>query len=161
MIATSGLKDTVVVRTDDAVFVAPINESSEVQQLVKELAAKGREEVDLHKEVHRPWGTYKNIQESKNFKVKRIKVYPEEKLSLQLHHKRAEHWVVVEGEATVTRGEEEIILGINESIFIPLGEKHSLANNSKNILEIIEVQVGEYLGEDDIVRFEDRYGRVE
>jgi len=143
------------------VFVGPITAEGEVKELVQELREASREEVDLHKEVHRPWGTYKTVSEEKNFKVKRIKVYPGAKLSLQLHHKRSEHWVVVEGEATVTKGEADINLKVNESIFLATGEKHSLANNTQGIVEIIEVQIGDYLGEDDIVRFEDKYGRLE
>lgn len=161
MIAVTGLQDTIVVKTDDVVFVSPISGSEDVEILVQELKERGREEVDLHKEVHRPWGTYRSIAEAGSFKVKRIKVHPGAKLSLQLHHSRSEHWVVVEGEASVTKGEEEITLGVNESVFIEKEEKHSLANKTNNSLEIIEVQIGDYLGEDDIVRFEDKYGRID
>ena len=121
-----------------------------------------KREVDLHKKVHRPWGTYETVSEDKKSKIKRITVYPHSKLSLQLHHKRAEHWYVfLEGEATVIKGDKEVVLHANESIDINLGEKHSLENKQDTILEIIEVQIGDYLGEDDIVRFEDNYGRVE
>lgn len=160
LVAATDINDIVIVRTDDVVFVAPLDKSEEVKGLVDRLKDSNREEVDLHKEVHRPWGTYRTVTEETNFKVKRIKVYPGSQLSLQLHHKRAEHWVVAEGEATVIKGDDRLQLKTNESVYIEVGEKHSLENNTENLLEIIEVQIGSYLGEDDIVRFEDKYGRV-
>jgi len=160
LIATVGLNDMLVVNTADAVLVAPLSESERVKEVVEQLKLQGREESSLHREVHRPWGTYDSIDESATFKVKHIKVLPGAKLSLQLHHQRAEHWVVVSGVATVTRGDEVFNVNVNESTYIPLGIKHSLANTGCELLEIIEVQSGNYLGEDDIVRFEDQYGRV-
>ena len=160
LIATVGLNDMLVVNTADAVLVAPLSESERVKEVVEQLKLQGREESNLHREVHRPWGTYECIDESATFKVKRIKVLPGAQLSLQLHHQRAEHWVVVSGMATVTRGDEVYTVNVNESTYIPLGMKHSLANHGSELLEIIEVQSGRYLGEDDIVRFEDQYGRV-
>jgi mannose-1-phosphate guanylyltransferase/mannose-6-phosphate isomerase len=160
LIATVGLNDMLVVNTADAVLVGPLSESERVKEVVEQLKLQGREESSLHREVHRPWGTYDSIDESATFKVKHIKVLPGAKLSLQLHHQRTEHWVVVSGVATVTRGDEVFTVNVNESTYIPLETKHSLANNSHELLEIIEVQSGSYLGEDDIVRFKDQYGRV-
>ena len=125
------------------------------------LRKEDRQEVNSSSEVKRPWGTYESVVEGTHFQVRLIRVYPEQELSLQLHHKRSEHWVVVSGEATVTKDESTFVLKENESTFIPLGTKHSLANFTKDDLEIIEVQYGEYLGEDDIVRFKDKYGRVD
>jgi mannose-1-phosphate guanylyltransferase/mannose-6-phosphate isomerase len=160
LIATVGLNDMLVVNTADAVLVAPLSESERVKEVVEQLKLQGREESSLHREVHRPWGTYDSIDETATFKVKHIKVLPGAKLSLQLHHQRAEHWVVVAGVATVTCGDEIFNVNVNESTYIPLGIKHSLANTGRELLEIIEVQSGSYLGDDDIVRFEDQYGRV-
>ena len=161
ILAAIGLKGMLVVNTKDALLVAPMNQGERVTEIVKKLKDEKNEKNSLHREVHRPWGTYDNIEEDKTFKVKRIRVLPNSQLSLQLHHQRSEHWVVVQGEATVTRGEEILILRKNESTFIPLGVKHSLANNTNKALEIIEVQIGDYLGEDDIVRFKDDYGRAD
>ena len=160
LITTLGLKDMVVIKTSDAVLVAPKNRDQEVKILVDLLKSKSREEADLHKEVIRPWGSYEVLYEAEGFKIKVIKVNPGAKLSLQMHKKRSEHWVVVKGVANVTCGEDEVELHTNQSTYIPVETKHSLGNKGKEILEIIEVQTGPYLGEDDIIRFEDMYGRT-
>jgi mannose-1-phosphate guanylyltransferase/mannose-6-phosphate isomerase len=159
MIAAVGLKDHVVVETKDAVLVAPRDKVQDVKQLVSQLKAQGRYETSLHREVFRPWGSYDSIDDGERFQVKRLVVKPGASMSLQLHHHRAEHWIVVSGTARITRGEETFLLGENESTFIPMGTKHRIENPGKVTLHIIEVQSGSYLGEDDIVRFEDRYGR--
>ncbi|MFO1393210.1 MAG: mannose-1-phosphate guanylyltransferase/mannose-6-phosphate isomerase [Steroidobacteraceae bacterium] len=159
LIATVGLRDHVVVETKDAVLVAPRDRVQDVKQLVLRLKAQGRYETSLHREVFRPWGSYDSIDGGDRFQVKRLVVKPGASMSLQLHHHRAEHWVVVSGTARITRGEETFLLGENESTFIPMGTKHRIENPGKVELHIIEVQSGTYLGEDDIVRFEDRYGR--
>jgi mannose-1-phosphate guanylyltransferase/mannose-6-phosphate isomerase len=159
LVACIGCEDMVVVETADAVLIAPKSRTQEVKRIVSRLKAAGRSEVDLHRKVHRPWGWYDGIDSGERFQVKRIVVRPGATLSLQMHHHRAEHWVVVRGTAKVTRGDEIILLGENESTYIPLGVKHRLENPGQIPLEIIEVQSGSYLGEDDIVRFEDNYGR--
>jgi mannose-1-phosphate guanylyltransferase/mannose-6-phosphate isomerase len=159
MIAAVGLKDHVVVETKDAVLVAPRDRVQDVKALVNQLKAQGRYETSLHREVFRPWGSYDSIDNGERFQVKRLVVKPGAQMSLQLHHHRAEHWIVVSGTARITRGEETFLLGENESTFIPMGTKHRIENPGKVTLHIIEVQSGGYLGEDDIVRFEDRYGR--
>jgi mannose-1-phosphate guanylyltransferase/mannose-6-phosphate isomerase len=159
LIAAVGLKDHVVVETKDAVLVAPRNRVQDVKQLVQQLKAQGRYETSLHREVFRPWGSYDSIDSGDRFQVKRLTVKPGASMSLQLHHHRAEHWVVVSGTARITRGEETFLLGENESTYIPMGTKHRIENPGKVPLHIVEVQSGTYLGEDDIVRFEDRYGR--
>lgn len=159
LVACIGCEDMVIVDTADAVLIAPKARTQEVRRLVSRLKAAGRSEVDLHRKVHRPWGSYDGIDSGERFKVKRIVVRPGASLSLQMHHHRAEHWVVVRGTARVTRGDETILVGENESTYIPLGVRHQLANPGQIPLEIIEVQSGSYLGEDDIVRFEDNYGR--
>ena len=159
LVACIGCEDMVVVETADAVLIAPKARTQEVKRIVSRLKAAGRSEVDLHRKVHRPWGWYDGIDSGERFQVKRIVVNPGATLSLQMHHHRAEHWVVVSGTAKVTRGEEIILLSENESTYIPLGVKHRLENPGQISLEIIEVQSGSYLGEDDIVRFEDNYGR--
>ncbi|MCF8178009.1 MAG: mannose-1-phosphate guanylyltransferase/mannose-6-phosphate isomerase [Sulfuritalea sp.] len=159
LVACIGCEDMVVVETADAVLIAPKARTQEVKTIVARLKAAGRSEVDLHRKVHRPWGWYDGIDSGERFLVKRIVVNPGATLSLQMHHHRAEHWVVVRGTAKVTRGGEIILLGENESTYIPLGVKHRLENPGQIPLEIIEVQSGSYLGEDDIVRFEDNYGR--
>ena len=159
LVACIGCKDMVVVETADAVLISPKARTQEVRRIVSRLKAAGRSEVDLHRKVHRPWGWYDGIDSGGRFQVKRIVVRPGAVLSLQMHHHRAEHWVVVRGTARVTRGDEIILLGENESTYIPLGVKHRLENPGQIPLEIIEVQSGSYLGEDDIVRFEDSYGR--
>ncbi|MDH4110598.1 MAG: mannose-1-phosphate guanylyltransferase/mannose-6-phosphate isomerase [Gammaproteobacteria bacterium] len=159
LIGAVGLKDHVVVETKDAVLVAPRDRVQDVKALVTHLKAQGRYETALHREVFRPWGSYDSIDHGDRFQVKRLVVKPGATMSLQLHHHRAEHWIVVSGTAQITRGEETFLLGENESTYIPVGTKHRIANPGKVTLHIIEVQSGSYLGEDDIVRFEDVYGR--
>jgi mannose-1-phosphate guanylyltransferase/mannose-6-phosphate isomerase len=153
------VKDIIIVETADAVLVANRNNSQGVKEIFNKLNSKKRNEGVYKSKVHRPWGWYTTIDEGKNFKVKRIQVNPGASLSLQKHSKRAEHWVVVKGTAKVENGDKEVVLTENESTFIPLGELHRLSNPMKIPLEIIEVQSGEYLGEDDIERIEDNYGR--
>lgn len=159
LVSVIGLKDVVVIETSDAILVADKNNSQAVKKVVDYLKKSKREESSLHRKVARPWGWYDSLDECTRFKVKRIQVSPGASLSLQKHHHRAEHWVVVRGTAEVTRGDEKILLTENQSTYIPLGELHRLANPGKKPLEIIEVQSGSYLGEDDIIRVEDDYGR--
>jgi mannose-1-phosphate guanylyltransferase/mannose-6-phosphate isomerase len=159
LIAAVGLRDHVVVETKDAVLVAPRDRVQDVKALVAQLKEQGRYETSLHREVFRPWGSYDSVDQGDRFQVKRLVVKPGASMSLQLHHHRAEHWIVVSGTARITRGEETFLLGENESTFIPMGTKHRIENPGRVTLHIIEVQSGSYLGEDDIVRFEDRYGR--
>jgi len=159
LIATIGLEDTVVVETDDAIMVAHKDRVQDVKTVVSKLKKEGRSESSLHRKVYRPWGYYDSIDYGERFQVKRIVVNPGAQLSLQMHHHRAEHWIVVQGTAQVRCGDETMLLGENQSTYIPLGETHQLANPGKFPLEIIEVQSGSYLGEDDIVRLEDVYGR--
>ncbi|ROR29659.1 mannose-1-phosphate guanylyltransferase/mannose-6-phosphate isomerase [Inmirania thermothiophila] len=159
IVAAVGLEGHVVVETADAVLVAPRERVQDVKALVARLKAEGREEALLHRRVYRPWGSYETVDRAERFQVKRITVNPGASLSLQMHHHRAEHWVVVRGTARVTRGEESFLLTENQSTYIPVGVRHRLENPGKIPLELIEVQSGPYLGEDDIVRFEDRYGR--
>lgn len=160
LVATLGLQHMVVVETPDAVLVADKDRVQDVKQLVTALEKQGRSEGDFHRKVLRPWGSYEGIAESDRFQVKRIIVKPGERLSVQMHHHRSEHWIVVKGTARVYRGEEEFILSEDQSTYIPLGSKHCLENPGVIPLELIEVQTGSYLGEDDIVRFDDRYGRA-
>jgi len=159
MVSLVGIDNVIVVETADAVLVADKARSQDVKKVVEQLKAQRREESDLHRKVCRPWGWYDSIDEGDRFKVKRIQVAPGASLSLQKHYQRAEHWIVVKGIAEVTCGDQVITLTENQSTYIPLGEVHRLANPGKTPLEIIEVQSGSYLGEDDIVRFEDKYGR--
>jgi mannose-1-phosphate guanylyltransferase/mannose-6-phosphate isomerase len=159
MVSVVGMDDVVVVETADAVMVTHRANSQQVKHVVDALKARGRDEADSHRLVHRPWGWYDSIDAGPRFQVKRIMVKPGAALSLQMHHHRAEHWIVVRGTAEVTCGDKKILLSENQSTYIPLGEMHRLANPGKVPLEIIEVQSGSYLGEDDIVRFEDVYGR--
>ena len=159
LVATVGLRDHVVVQTKDAVMVAPRARAGEVKQIVARLKAGERNEHQLHREVYRPWGQYDSIDNGQRYQVKRITVKPGQKLSLQMHHHRAEHWIVVKGTASVTLDGQQRLLTENESIYLPLGSVHALENPGKIPLELIEVQVGSYLGEDDIVRLQDRYGR--
>jgi mannose-1-phosphate guanylyltransferase/mannose-6-phosphate isomerase len=159
-VAGVGLAGIVVVETPDAVLVADKSRTQEVKTIVSRLRAEGRSLADTHRKVHRPWGWYDSIDFGERFQVKRIVVKPGAALSLQMHHHRAEHWIVVRGTAEVTNGDRTLLLGENESTFIPLGHVHRLANPGKVPLEIIEVQSGSYLGEDDIVRFDDTYGRA-
>ena len=159
LVGVVGLQDVVVVETPDAVFVSSRAKSQEVKQIVNQLGREQRGEHALHRKVHRPWGWYDSIDHGPRHQVKRIMVKPGASLSLQMHHHRAEHWIVVSGTAEVTNGDKVIMLTENQSTYIPLGQTHRLANPGKVPLEIIEVQSGSYLGEDDIVRFEDTYGR--
>lgn len=161
LVATLGLQDLIIIETADAVLVAHKDHSQDIGKIVNELKAQQREEPDLHRKVYRPWGWYDSIDEGDRFKVKRICVKPKASLSLQKHHHRAEHWVVVQGTAEVTCGERVQLLSENQSSYIPLGETHRLRNPGTIPLEIIEVQSGSYLGEDDIVRLDDVYGRAE
>lgn len=160
LVATVGVEDLVIVETADAVLVAHRDHSQEVKNIVQNLSEQKRFEHTLHRKVHRPWGWYDSVDEGERFKVKRICVNPGASLSLQKHHHRAEHWIVVKGLAEVTCNDKVTRLNENESIYIPLGFVHRLSNPSDTPLEIIEVQTGMYLGEDDIVRFEDAYGRL-
>ena len=159
MVACVGLTDTVVVETPDAVLVAHKSDLQQIKQVVERLKREKRPEADAHRKIYRPWGYYDSIDTGTRFQVKRIMVNPGAAISLQMHHHRAEHWIVVKGTARVIRGEETILLSENESAYIPIGTRHRLENPGKLPLEIIEVQSGAYLGEDDIVRFEDTYGR--
>ena len=160
MIVTLGIENLIVVDTPDATFIATQDKAHEVKAIVGSLQSDIRDEGDAHRKVYRPWGWYDSIEHGSNFQVKRLHVNPGEKLSLQMHHKRAEHWVVVSGVATVTNGNQELTLTKGQSTYIPLKTTHCLENKTDEPLEIIEVQSGEYLGEDDIVRFDDIYGRT-
>ena len=159
LVALLGLEDVVVVDTDDTVLVAHKDRVQEVKEIVSQLKAQGRSEANLHRKVYRPWGAYDSIDMGDRHQVKRITVKPGAALSLQMHHHRAEHWIVVSGTAEVTCGDKVLLLTENQSTYIPLGVTHRLRNPGKLPLELIEVQSGSYLGEDDIVRFEDVYGR--
>jgi mannose-1-phosphate guanylyltransferase/mannose-6-phosphate isomerase len=159
LVATVGLQDHVVVETKDAVLIAPKNRVQDVKDLVTKLKEQGRHETSLHREVFRPWGSYDSVDSGPRFQVKRLMVKPGASMSLQLHHHRAEHWIVVSGTARITRGDDTFLLEENQSTYIPVGTQHRIENPGKIPLHIIEVQSGSYLGEDDIVRFEDRYGR--
>ena len=159
LVATVGVEDLVVVETVDAVLVAGKDSSQDVKQAVSWLRANGREEGTAHRRVYRPWGSYEQLDDGERYQVKRLTVKPGASLSLQMHHHRAEHWVVARGTARVTKGDEVFLLSENESTYIPLGVQHRLENPGKVVLEVIEVQSGSYLGEDDIVRFEDVYNR--
>jgi mannose-1-phosphate guanylyltransferase/mannose-6-phosphate isomerase len=161
LLTTVGIKDTIVVQTSDAVLVADKNKSEDVSKIVDRLISSKREEPTFHRKVSRPWGTFDSIDESDHFKVKRLTVYPGAKLSVQMHHRREEFWVIVTGIARVTRGEEVLTLEQSDTVHIPVRMKHALENPGDSLLEVIEVQIGDYLGEDDIVRFDDRYGRAE
>ena len=160
LITMVGLQDVVVVETDDAVFVGHKDRVQDVKEIVGQIKRDGRSEAAAHRKVYRPWGAYDSIDNGARFQVKRITVKPGATLSLQMHHHRAEHWIVVSGTAEVTRGDEVILLSENQSTYIPLGVTHRLKNPGRLPLELIEVQSGSYLGEDDIVRFEDSYGRA-
>ncbi|MET0027106.1 MAG: mannose-1-phosphate guanylyltransferase/mannose-6-phosphate isomerase [Candidatus Thiodiazotropha sp.] len=159
MIAGIGLDNLIVIETADAILVANKDHSQDVKEIVEQLKASGRSEYEIHARVYRPWGNYETVDECERFKVKRIVVNPGASLSLQKHHHRAEHWVVVKGTAKITRGEKELLLTEDQSVYIPLGTKHRLENPGLIPLEIVEIQTGSYLGEDDIVRFTDIYGR--
>ncbi len=159
MVATVGLEDMLVVETADAVLVAPLSRSQDVKKIVARLKREGRDEFKVHQTVHRPWGNYSVLALQPRYQIKRITVNPGEKLSLQMHHHRYEHWVVVKGTARVTNGDEQVLVYENQSVYIPAGNRHRLENPGVIPLELIEVQIGTYLGEDDIVRFDDVYGR--
>jgi len=159
LVACVGVRDLVVVETPDAILVAHKERTQDVKKIAERLKLDERSEAHQHRKVHRPWGSYDGIDGGERFQVKRIVVNPGASLSLQMHHHRAEHWVVVRGTAKVTRGDEVLLLGENESTYIPLGVKHRLENPGKLPLEMIEIQSGAYLGEDDITRFDDTYGR--
>jgi mannose-1-phosphate guanylyltransferase/mannose-6-phosphate isomerase len=159
LVATVGMEDTLVVETADAILVAPLSRSQDVKKVVNRLKIEKRKEFSLHATVYRPWGSYTVLEEQPRFQIKRITVIPGAKLSLQMHHHRHEHWVVVSGTARITNGDEQILLHENQSTYIPAGTTHRLENPGVIALELIEVQNGSYLGEDDIVRFDDVYGR--
>ena len=159
LVSAVGVENLIIVETADAVLVADRSNSQDVKHIVNQLELQKREEKNLHRKVARPWGWYDSVDEGERFKVKRIQVKPGASLSLQMHRHRAEHWIVVKGVAEITNGDQVIILTENQSTYIPQGQTHRLANRSTEPLEIIEVQSGSYLGEDDIVRFEDTYGR--
>jgi len=160
IIAAVGVENLIVIDTPDALLIADKSRSQDVKQIVGQLKKIGHEAYRLHRTVHRPWGTYTVLEEGPNFKMKRIVVKPGASLSLQMHHHRSEHWIVVDGIAKVVNGDRNLLIATNESTFIPAGHKHRLENPGKIDLVMIEVQSGAYLGEDDIVRFEDHYGRV-
>lgn len=159
LVSAVGIENLIIIETADAVLVADRKNSQDVKHIVNQLEAQKREEKNLHRKVARPWGWYDSVDEGERFKVKRIQVKPGASLSLQMHHHRAEHWIVVKGVAEITNGDQVITLTENQSTYIPQGQTHRLANPGTTPLEIIEVQSGSYLGEDDIVRFEDTYGR--
>ncbi len=159
LVAALDVEGLVIIETPDAVFVAPREKAQAVRDVVKRLQSARRHEVETHRRVYRPWGAYESLVIDDGFQVKRIIVKPGASLSLQMHHHRAEHWTVVRGTAQVTRGEEQFLLSEDQSTYIPLGTKHRLENPGVIPLEVIEVQTGNYLGEDDIVRFDDKYGR--
>jgi mannose-1-phosphate guanylyltransferase/mannose-6-phosphate isomerase len=159
LVAAVGMEDHIVVETKDAILVAPKDRVQDVKELVAKIKKSGRSESALHREVFRPWGSYDSIDSGERFQVKRLTVKPGGVLSLQMHHHRAEHWIVVQGAARITRNDETFLLAENESTYIPVGATHRIENPGKVPLHIIEVQSGSYLGEDDIVRFEDNYGR--
>lgn len=161
LVATLGVEDLIIVDTPDALLIANRNSAQDIKKIVDILESKKRPEIHIHSEVHRPWGVYQTIGLGGRYQVKRIMVNPGARLSTQMHHHRAEHWVVVKGTAVVRNGDETSFVTENESTYIPVGEIHSLENPGKIPLELIEVQTGGYLGEDDIVRFDDRYGRVD
>ena len=159
LVALVGVDDLVVVETDDAVLVARKDKVQQVKEVVARLKADQRSQAALHREVHRPWGSYDSVDMGDGFQVKRIKVKPGARLSLQSHTQRAEHWIVVSGVARVTRDNDVFELFANQSTYIPIGAKHRLENPGAEMLELIEVQSGDYLSEDDIVRYDDVYGR--
>jgi mannose-1-phosphate guanylyltransferase/mannose-6-phosphate isomerase len=160
MVAAVGLQDTVIIETSDAVLVADRNRVQGVKKIVEMLEAGERHESQHHDLVYRPWGSYRSLENSDGYQVKHIVVNPGQALSLQMHHHRAEHWTILRGEAHVTRDDQVHVVRANESIFLPLGCRHRLENPGRDPVELIEVQIGDYLGEDDIVRFEDVYGRI-
>ena len=160
LVAVVGIDDLVIVDTKDALMVAHRDSVQDAKIIAQQLKSQSRTEWESHREVYRPWGKYDSVDSGDGYQVKRITVKPGAKLSVQMHHHRAEHWIVVSGTAKVTNGDKTFLLSENESTYIPIGVIHALENSEKTILELIEVQSGSYLGEDDIVRFEDKYGRV-
>lgn len=160
LIACVGVEDVILVETDDSILLVNKDRVQDVKSVVNRLIEAKRPESQLHRKVYRPWGFYDSIENAEGFQVKRLVVYPGAQLSLQMHHHRAEHWVVVKGTAEVVNGDKKLLLRVNESTYIPIGAQHQLSNPGKLRLELIEVQSGDYLGEDDIVRFEDIYGRI-
>ena len=161
LVATVGVEDLVIVDTDDALLVAHKDHTQDVKRVVEQLKTDNHEAYRLHKTVYRPWGKFTTLEEGDGFKIKRIEVKPGASLSLQMHHHRSEHWIVVSGTAKVTVGSESFLVRQNESTYIPMGEVHRLENEGRIDLVIIEAQVGEYLGEDDIIRLEDDFRRDE
>ena len=159
LVAAVGVNDLMIIDTSDALLVAHPDKAQEVKKVVAHLKADNHDAFKLHRTVARPWGTYTVLEEGPGFKIKRIEVKPDASLSLQMHHHRSEHWVVVQGTAKITNGDKEVVIQSNESTYIPAGQKHRLENPGKIMCVMIEVQCGAYLGEDDIVRFEDKYGR--
>jgi mannose-1-phosphate guanylyltransferase/mannose-6-phosphate isomerase len=159
LVAAVGVDDLVVVETKDAVLVADRKRTQDVKRLVDALNGRDRPETAFHRQVFRPWGSFDSLEHQDGFQVKRLIVNPGAVLSLQLHHHRAEHWVVVRGTARITLNDDEFDLHVNESVHVPVGARHRIANTGAEPVHIIEVQCGDYLGEDDIVRFEDNYGR--
>jgi len=160
LVAAVGVDNLLVVDTPDALLVASKDASQQVKEIVSRLKSSGHEAARLHRTVARPWGTYTVLQEGPRFKIKRIEVKPGQTLSLQMHHHRSEHWIVVSGTAKVSCDDKTFLVAANESTYIPIGTRHRLENPGVMQLVMIEVQCGDYLGEDDIVRFEDKYGRV-
>jgi mannose-1-phosphate guanylyltransferase len=160
VVAAVGVKELIIVDTPDALLVANKSHAQDVKHIYAALKARGDDTYKHHVTVHRPWGTYTVLQEDPRFKIKRIEVKPGQRLSLQMHHHRSEHWVVVSGMARIVNGEKEMFIGTNESTYIPAGQRHRLENPGLLNLVMVEVQSGQYLGEDDIVRFDDNYGRV-
>lgn len=160
LVTTVGVKNLVVVQTKDAVLVAARDQVQDVKKIVEQIKAAGRSEHHVHREVYRPWGKYDSIDQGERYQVKRLSIKPGEQLSLQMHHHRAEHWVVVQGTAKVTCGDKSMLLSENQSFYVPLGMKHSLENPGKIPLEVIEIRSGSYLADDDIERFWDKYGRA-
>lgn len=159
LVTTVGVDDLVIVQTKDVLLVSKRDQVQQVKQVVEQIKASGRLEHHQHREIYRPWGKYDSIDAGARYQVKRLSIKPGEQLSLQKHHHRAEHWIVVQGTAEVTCGDETLLLSENESFYIPLGMKHSLANPGKIMLEVVEVRSGSYLEDDDIERFWDKYGR--
>lgn len=159
-VAALGVNDLIIIDTPDALLVANPDKSQDVKKIAARLKKDNHEAFKLHRTVVRPWGTYTILEEALGFKIKRIEVKPKASLSLQMHHHRSEHWVVVRGTAKVTSGDKVILIEANESTYIPAGQKHRLENPGEIPCVMIEVQCGSYLGEDDIVRFDDQYGRL-
>jgi len=160
LVATIGLRDMVVVDTADAILVTPKERVQEIKNIVENLKKSGREEPLLHKTVERPWGSYTVLEKGQGYKIEKVVLKPGARLSLQLHRRRSEHWIVISGVAKVSREDEVYLIHMNESTYIPVNTKHRLENPGKGLLQIIEVQNGEYVEEDDIERFEDDYGRT-